>query len=91
MAKKIIPPSTANLSDPDEKNGDAAVRQGDRRHKELLDIKFDFNAEDSIIKVQEMDKKQPDILSEDERRQSNRRSSRPKLLSDDERVILRKK
>lgn len=91
MAKKIISPPTNNVIDPDNKNGDAAARQGDRRHKEPLDIKFDFNADDSTIEVQVMDKKQPDILSEDERRQANRRNSTPKLLSDDERVILRKK
>jgi hypothetical protein len=87
MTKIQAPPSVANLIDHDEKNGYITVRQGDRRNKE----RSDFIVADGTIKVQKTDEQLPDILRKDERRQSNRRSSTPKLLNDDEIAILRKK
>lgn len=48
-------------------------------------------AENEDMKMHNVDKKQADLLSADERRQSARRSSRPTLLSVDEIAKLRKK
>ncbi|MDO7596840.1 MAG: hypothetical protein MUR51_04040 [Pseudomonadota bacterium] len=49
------------------------------------------DTENKNMKVQKPDRKHTNLLTEDERRQSARRTSRPTLLSVDEIATLRKK
>lgn len=88
MSKTNIPNSTANLLDNDTRYEVVPRRRSDRRSE---NPPKGSESEGRDIKVQKMDAKDVDLSNEDERRQSDRRTSRPTLLSVDEIAILRKK
>lgn len=90
---KITPSnSKSSLIESDRQYEVVARRRSDRRGmNQQLDSKPELAVEDNEIKVQKVDKKHAELLREGERRQSDRRTSRPSLLSVDEIAILRKK
>lgn len=67
-------------------------RRSERRNvNERQDTKSELVAESEGIKVQNLDKRQAELLTGDDRRQSARRRSKPTLLSATEISKLRKK
>ena len=82
----------SNLIDNDTYYEVVPRRRSERRSANQPEgIKSEFVVKDEDIKVQQLDKKHAVLLRDEDRRQSERRSSRPSLLSVDEIAILRKK
>jgi hypothetical protein len=88
MSTINIPNSKANLIDNDTHYEVVPRRRSDRRDGKPSEK---LASESDGIKVQKMDTEQADSLREGERRQFDRRTSRPTLLSVDEIATLRKK
>jgi len=87
---KNTPNSKSNLIDIDTHYEVVPRRRYDRRSTERqLDIKSELAVKGNDITV--VDNKHAELLREGERRQSDRRTSRPSLLSVDEIAKLRKK
>ena len=77
-----------NLIDNDTQYEVVPRRRADRRDGKQSQ---ELASESDGIKVQKIDTEQAGLSNEGERRQSDRRTSRPTLLSVDEIAILRKK
>ena len=91
-SKTNTPNSQSNLIDIDTYYEVVPRRRSERRSANQPEgIKSKFAVEDKDLEVQKLDKKHAELLREGERRQSDRRTSRPSLLSVDEIAILRKK
>jgi len=90
---KIIPPTLAsNLILNDKEYEVVPRRRFERRGvSERYPVNPEQDTENKNMKVQKPDRKHTNLLTEDERRQSARRTSRPTLLSVDEIATLRKK
>jgi hypothetical protein len=88
MSTINTPNSKTNLIDNDTQYEVVPRRHSDRRSENQSQ---DATPESVNIKLQKMDTEQTDSLREGERRQSDRRTSRPTLLSVDEIAALRKK
>ncbi len=78
----------SNLIDNDTQYEVVPRRRADRRDGKQSQ---ELASESDGIKVQKIDTEQAGLSNEGERRQSDRRTSRPTLLSVDEIAILRKK
>ena len=90
MTKTNTPKSEPNLIDNDRQYEVVPRRRYDRRSTERqLDIKSELAVKGNDITV--VDNKHADLVRKGERRQSDRRTSRPTILNVDEIAILRKK
>ena len=91
-SKTNTPNSQPNLIDIDTHYEVVPRRRSERRSANQPEgIKSKFAVEDKDLEVQKLDKKHAELFRENERRQSDRRTSRPSILSVDEIAILRKK
>jgi hypothetical protein len=87
---KNTPNSKSNLIENDRQYEVVPRRRYDRRSTERqLDIKSELAVKGNDITV--VDNKHADLVRKGERRQSDRRTSRPTILSVDEIATLRKK
>ena len=88
MSNTNTPIPESNLIDNDTQYEVVPRRRADRRDGKQSQ---ELAPESDGIKVQKIDTEQAGLSNEGERRQADRRTSRPTLLSVDEIAILRKK